>query len=152
MINEAFNKRKENVDSFLSKCYESENKRYLPSRNGEYSEEELRGIYVQILNEGVDDTALKECLEEYRSRISSVEQAYEAELATHELRYVPDWLQEADTEKDAAVFDELENRIVALDSVAANLGGYAGENACRPKRRKRFSIRSLRFPSGLSTS
>lgn len=136
LINDAFNKRKENVDSFLSKCYESENKRYLPSRNGEYSEEELRGIYVQILNEGVDDTALKECLEEYRSRISSVEQAYEAELATHELRYVPDWLQEADTEKDAAVFDELENRIVALDSVAANLGGYAGENALSPETSK----------------
>ena len=96
----------------------------------------MRGIYVQMLNEGVDDTALKECLEEYRSRISSVEQAYEAELATHELRYVPDWLQEADTEKDAAVFDELENRIVALDSVAANLGGYAGENALSPETSK----------------
>lgn len=129
LINEAFDKRKDNVESFLDTCYQSEGKKYLPSGNGGYSEDELRNIYVKLLNEGVDDTALQEALSDYRTEISSIEPAYESDLAAHELKYVPDWLMEADTEKDTEVFEEIDIRIVTLDSIAANLGDYTGEEA-----------------------
>ncbi|MBQ9954429.1 MAG: hypothetical protein IJO87_03255 [Eggerthellaceae bacterium] len=93
LINEAYDKRLENVDGYLDWYYSlsAEYETLIRYFTGDV-EDGMRDQLSRRINEGVDDSVLIEQIGHYAQRSAELEAELEAELGRYEVLDVPQWL------------------------------------------------------------
>lgn len=93
LINDAFDKRLENVDAYLDWYYSlpADYERLAQFFTGTV-EEGMKDQLQNRINDGVDDSALVEQFENYLNQASALQSELQEELSAYELSDVPDWL------------------------------------------------------------
>ncbi len=93
LINEAYDKRLENVDPYLDWYYTlpADYERLAQIFTGTV-EEGMQQKLGEMINEGIDDAQLNEALQSYVDQATALETDLSEQLAEHEVTDVPDWL------------------------------------------------------------
>ena len=144
LINESFDARLNNVDSYLDWYYSlpADYERLVTMVTGTV-EDYVAGQFTSKIGEGVDDTQLDDQLANFTEQANALKADFEAGLEGYKLEDVPDWLV---TAKEALASFQMPEPTQKLIDAGARLGLGAGTSLATGTVAKQVTKKALGKP------